>query len=164
MNTYSKTHRHPAQPSNISRANNRLLLIGCGKAKQAEPTAACDLYNGSLFRKRRAYAEATERPWWILSAKYGLVDPNVVLRPYDVALKDLSRVDRAAWAVGVTAQLLDQVTYDDMNLRDIVWEIHAGSDYTELLVDVAQAAGFNAYVPLKGMSQGQLMHWYTQYT
>jgi hypothetical protein len=36
------------------------------------------LYRSALFQGRRSYAEAAARPWFIISARYGLVDPDQV--------------------------------------------------------------------------------------
>jgi hypothetical protein len=35
------------------------------------------LYRSALFQGRRSYAEGSERPWFIASARYGLVDPPI---------------------------------------------------------------------------------------
>lgn len=59
-------------------------LIQCTKTKRDTPAEACELYDPSpLFRKMRAYAEAKGDPWYILSAKHGLVNPTTTLAPYD---------------------------------------------------------------------------------
>jgi hypothetical protein len=40
-----------------------------------------DLYVSPSFRKARAYVSTLEAPWRILSAKYGVVDPQSVIEP-----------------------------------------------------------------------------------
>lgn len=81
------------------------ILIPCGNAKLAHAAPARDLYTGSLFRLARRFAEA-RGPWWILSAKHGLVHPDTVLEPYNVTLQGPNREDYArVWATLVAGQV-----------------------------------------------------------
>jgi len=43
----------------------------------------------------------------ILSAQHGLVDPEEVLEPYDLTLRDLDAAERARWGSRVAHQLRD---------------------------------------------------------
>lgn len=74
-----------------------IVLVGCGKGKLPHAARAKDLYTGTLFRKCRAYAERFGDDWGILSAKHGLLLPGDLIRPYDLALQDLSLDDLEAW-------------------------------------------------------------------
>lgn len=65
-----------------------ILLVGCGKSKLPHPAAARDLYTGNLFRSARGYAEASGRPWLILSALHGVVEPEHEIDPYDLTMAD----------------------------------------------------------------------------
>lgn len=40
----------------------------------------------------------TDDSVWILSAKYGLLSPTQLVRPYDLKLSSLSKQERAAWS------------------------------------------------------------------
>src|SRR5690606_13413659 len=55
-----------------------IALVSCVSSKEPHAAPARDLYTSALFRKARAYAERNADAWYILSAKYGLVDPNRV--------------------------------------------------------------------------------------
>lgn len=46
-------------------------------------------------------------------------------------------------------------------LREVHCELHAGSDYADQLIDVLIAVGFSASWPVRGLTQGELMHFYT---
>lgn len=87
--------------------------------------AAKDLYRSELFRRRRLYAEASGRPWWIVSTEYGLVDPDEVIVPYDTRIVRLSLAARH--------QLADRVATDLERALGILagkrLEIHAGDEY-----------------------------------
>ena len=138
-------------------------LIGCGKKKRAERVAARDLYTGPLFRARREYAEATGAPWYVVSAKYGLLSPDQGVGPYDLTIKDLCEPDRAAWALCTIRAVLDDLT-DDTHLREVILEVHAGADYAEPLVEVARAAGFSTDWPVQGLGIGEQRAWYVELT
>src|SRR5207253_482463 len=45
-----------------------------------------DLYTSALWKARRTFADAADSRWYILSARYGLVDPDETLESYDEAL------------------------------------------------------------------------------
>lgn len=86
----------------------RIALIACSAAKQSVPMPAADLYTGSLFRLSRAWVErriasGAIADWGILSARHGLVAPDMVLEPYDVKLRD---VDGEKWFTTVHAALM----------------------------------------------------------
>lgn len=65
---------------------NPIVIIGCGARKQDVPCAARHLYTGTLFQAALAWALATahETDIRILSAKYGFVNLDATLHPYDV--------------------------------------------------------------------------------
>jgi uncharacterized protein DUF6884 len=136
-----------------------LFLIGCGKTKGQERDSARLLYRGSLFLKRRALVEAIGLPWWIISAKYGLVPPDVLIEPYDFRIDQYKPLDRAAWYLSVAAGLLDELTETGQPLRQIRAVILAGSDYADDLRDVLLAVGLSAECPMRGLGQGQQMAW-----
>jgi hypothetical protein len=61
------------------------LIISCSKLKidTKVPVNAVDLYKGYMFKK--AVLLARKRNWriYVLSAKYGLIDWNTKILPYD---------------------------------------------------------------------------------
>src|SRR5258708_10435270 len=87
------------------RANADLILVGCVKTKRQVPSAAADLFASPLFAGRRRYAVTSGRPWYILSAKFGLLAPEDVIGAYDVYLADQDLSYRRAWGEFVVAQL-----------------------------------------------------------
>lgn len=145
---------------------SRIILIGCGRAKQEGRHEAQDLYTGSLFRARRTYAERTGDPWYIISAKYGLVRPEQWIDSYDLTIDQLTPLNRAATYAGIAVQLLtelsDEAVPDDRTLRSIELEIHAGERYAEPLAEVLRAIGMSARTPMKHLSQGEQMRYYAK--
>jgi hypothetical protein len=149
-NAASKTIAAPSQPT-TSGPRRRIGLISCTKAKLSRPAPARELYSASdLFRKAAAYCDANLDGWFVLSAKYGLVEPERVLEPYDVTLKTMSSLERRRWGAQVAQQL--------RQLGDVALEAHAGAHYVRPLVE----AGVALDEPLRGLAIGQRKRWYLE--
>ena len=143
-------------PPPKSIADSDIILIGCVGRKASHPAPAKDLYQSELFRRRRRYAESTGRPWAILSARHGLLDPDAVVEPYDVTLTEMRRAERLAWGQRVFNQLQDQFGL----LAGKAFEIHAGSEYITPLRPLMAQAGAMLHAPLAGLRIGEQLHWY----
>jgi hypothetical protein len=136
----------------------RIGLVGCVKSKRASPAAAKDMYTSTLFAGRRRHVEASCDRWFILSALYGLVDPDQVIEPYDVTLTDQSEGDRRAWADSVITQLRRQLR----TLHGVEFEIHAGAAYRDHgLVDGLGALGATVDLPTESLNFGQQLAFYS---
>lgn len=118
--------------------------------------SAKDLYRSPLFRKRRAYAEASGKPWAILSALHGLIEPSQEIAPYDVRLSDLPRRDQIEWGFRTAAQLADRFRPVDGK----TFEIHAGAAYVRPLEPALERLGARVARPLEGLSIGRQLQWY----
>ena len=133
-----------------------VVLIGCVRTKRATPSAAAELFVSPLFEGRRRYAVAAGRPWFILSAKFGLLDPADVIGPYDVYLAGQSAAYRRAWGKFVAAQLAEC----ERELRGCTVEVHAGAAYLEPLQAPLAGMGATIVTPLAHLSIGQQLAWY----
>lgn len=141
-----------AEPAN-------LILVGCVKRKRSQPCPARDLYESPLWRGRREYAERSGAPWYILSAEYYLLAPEVWISPYDLALKDLKREERRAWSRRVLDEL--RVRFPDLAGKTV--ECHAGKHYLDNeLADGLRQAGAVVRRPLAGMRIGAQLRWYNE--
>jgi hypothetical protein len=135
----------------------RVGLVGCVATKRSEPTPARDLYASPLFAGRRTTVERSCDRWFILSAMHGLVPPDQVLAPYDLALGDLSAAERRRWSRAVLAELEDQLG----DLGGHVFEVHAGADYVEYGLSAGlREAGAQVARPLAGLALGEQLAWY----
>src|SRR5690606_4368286 len=117
---------------------------------------ARDLYTSALFRKARAYAERNADAWYILSAKYGLVDPNRVIEPYDVTLNRMGIGERRAWAAKVRFELEQIVQPGDTVV------MLAGAHYREGLMGALRRRGVQVQVPMEGLKIGEQLQWLSQ--
>lgn len=135
----------------------RLILLGCVSEKRDVSNPAKDLYVSDLWRKRRSYAEASGQPWRILSAEYGLVDPDQVIEPYDRALAREPRIYRRRWS----RQAADEVTTLLQTIGMQRVEVHAGAPYVESgLKQRLEGAGVEVLWPLRGLRFGEQKSWY----
>jgi len=130
-----------------------LCLVSCVSAKQAYPTQAKDLYVSPLFRKARACVEALGCPWYILSTKYGLVDPKTAIEPYEKTLKTMRAGERREWTRGAL-EALDPIL---PGVKSVT--ILAGKAYREHLEPELRRRGIIVNVPMEGMGIGSQLSW-----
>lgn len=65
----------------------KIALIACCKKKKESQCRACEMYQSTLFKLSYKYAEKTGcDEIYILSAKYGLLDKDKIIAPYDETL------------------------------------------------------------------------------
>ncbi len=126
------------------------IVVGCVKTKGERRARARELYTSPLFRKRRAFAESSERPWLILSAKYGLIRPEEKIDPYDVTIPGLSKGQKRELAELVAKQAKRLLAYSDPV------EVHASAPYAAIL----RSAGIDVDHVMKRKQIGQQLSWY----
>ena len=131
----------------------RVVLIACSKKKKRGVHAAADLYDSPLFRLAFIYAILERFDLrFILSAKYGLLEPRRPIRSYNRALSKMSKKGRRKWVCEVAG-----------GLREIVPKgseicILTGEDYRKELT--TELAGYYEFkVPMQGLSLGNQIRW-----
>lgn len=130
-----------------------LHLVSCVSKKAAAPAPARDLYLSDWFRKARAFVESRGGPWYVLSAKYGLVHPDEIIEPYDDTLTTMPISARKAWAERVARQL----ELEGFHARTIV--VLAGRRYREFLMPTLQRMADTVEVPMEGLGTGRQLAW-----
>ena len=150
--------RAPTKCEKIRDMNIRteICLLSCVGQKLPDPAPARDLYTSSWFVKARAFAEKTGQPWFVLSAKYGLVHPDDVIAPYDLTLNNMPVADRRTWANAVLSQLEPH-----LNSSGSVMFL-AGRRYREFLEPQLRGRGLNVAVPMEGLRIGEQLGWLTR--
>jgi hypothetical protein len=150
----------PASPQpSLSDTPVTAVLVGCVSRKERSARPARDLYRTELFRRRRAYAEASARPWYIVSALHGLLKPEQVVDPYDVRLSDLTWEERHALAAKVAEDLAREVG----PLAGCVFEVHAGEEYARMIAIGLRPHGVAITAPLRGLRIGEQLAWYGEH-
>ena len=128
-------------------------LISCVGKKRPNAAEAKELYDSALFAKSRKFVEQRCDSWFILSAKYGLVDPTHVIEPYEETLNTKSRRERDQWTDRVWATLRHRLRPDDRVT------ILAGERYRKNLVRLITEYGCHVDVPMKGLGIGRQLQW-----
>ncbi|RBY91057.1 DUF6884 domain-containing protein [Blastococcus sp. TF02A-30] len=132
----------------------RVLLVGCSNRKASGPAPARELFQGDGFRRARDRAVRMGVPWFVLSAKYGLLQADDVVAPFDVYLADQPAPYRAAWGEWVAAQLAIATP-----LAGVTVEVHAGDAYCAPLREPLGRLGATVAEPLAGLRQGERLAW-----
>lgn len=106
-----------------------VILVGAGPKMRNLRTEAENIYDDDSFLRRRKYARASGRPWFILSALYGLVKPDQILDPYRREFGAMPPRQRSVWA----SRVLDGLARRIGPLQGRVVEIQAEPDLAEFL-------------------------------
>lgn len=133
-----------------------IVLVACARQKRLQAAPARDLYISEWFRRARAYAEAFGDRWYILSAKYGLLEPETRIEPYDQTLSALSRTARAEWGSATAGQIRAV-----LGSRPVTLQMLAGRGYRDPLLP--HLAGYTIDVPMAGLGIGQQIAWLGQW-
>jgi hypothetical protein len=130
-----------------------VFLVSCVSRKKNVPLAAKELYDSAWFQKARMYVESTGSPWFILSAKYGVVDPEAVIEPYDETLNTMSVHQRREWSKKVLSELRKHLQSTDKVI------IFAGIKYREFLLRELRSLCSSVEVPMEGLRIGEQLSW-----
>jgi hypothetical protein len=144
-----------ARGGSMSDPSRTIYLVSCVSEKSPMPAQAKDLYKSDWFLKARDYVESTRSPWFILSAKYGLVPPDRILAPYELTLNKMRKSDRQKWATMVEAEMEISLPAVDRIV------LLAGARYREFLMDYLRRRVAMVEVPMEGLSIGRQLHYLT---
>ena len=132
---------------------NRIYLVSCVSKKRRHPAPAKGIYQSPWFNLARAWVEREGAPWYILSAKYGLVHPDTEIAPYDETLNKMGVAQRRDWAARIEIQMDETLP----NANEVV--VFAGLRYRENLNDYLQHRFKTVKVPMEGLRIGQQLSW-----
>lgn len=130
-----------------------VFLVSCVSQKKNVPLAAKELYDSAWFQRARMYVESTGSPWFILSAKYGVVDPEAVIEPYNETLNTMSVHRRREWSKKVLSELRKHLQSTDKVV------IFAGIKYREFLLRELRSLCSSVEVPMEGLRIGEQLSW-----
>jgi hypothetical protein len=126
----------------------KVALVSCSKKKKGYACKAKEIYSEStLFNKTASYVARKYFSWFIISAKYGLLNPEEVIEPYDVTLYNMSKDEIIDWSKKVADSLvclgIDKV------------DIYAGSLYRKYLIRFLDENNIKYNVPMQGLGIGK---------
>jgi len=142
---------HVAYELNAQRKT--LVILGCSKEKLHHKAKAIEMYQGTLFKLGCKYAESIKADIVILSAKYGILYPDQVIKPYNEQMT-FQKVE----------QFLNQITFR-MELRKIFEKPYTsiqafvGRLYLELLAPVWKVGCINFFGSDGLGGIGKVLHW-----
>lgn len=129
----------------VALRSGRVVLIGSSGAVGDAPDAVGRLFRSDGFAAARTHAVHSRLPWFVLSAKHGLLDPDDVVSPFAIQIDDQPAAYRTAWGEWVVAQLADRVQLDG-----VVVEVHGGVDFAQPLRQPLARRGAVLDIPLPG--------------
>lgn len=137
-------------------------FLSCTKSKRNHAAKPGDLYIDSpFFRKAREYAESNHDTWYILSAKYHLLDPDgPSIKPYDKTLSGAGVKEKREWAQTVHKQLQKEGLVSTNN----TFVFHAGRDYYDELLPLLENSPLEIEIPTDGLRYGETLAWYNDHS
>ena len=134
----------------------KIALIGCTSRKQDYSCPAIEMYTKSnYFNLKLDYCNKINvDEIFILSAKYGLLEPDIIIEPYTIHLKETSREYKLKWSKYVLKDLKEKT-----DLKNDEFIILAGADYMKYLIGHIP----NNYNPVKGLGIGQQMKFFKNF-
>jgi len=125
----------------------KIVLISCVSKKLNKKSKAKELYQSTLFHYNLNYAKSLNPDKiFILSAKYGLLDLEQEIEPYDKTLNNMSSKETKEWADKVLVQLKKSA---DLNKEEFIFL--AGNNYRKFLTPYIR----NYKIPMKGLGIGK---------
>ncbi len=88
-----------------------------------------------------------------MSAEHGLLDPRILIEPYDTTLNGAKVDDRFEWSERVIQQI------DQRDLRGDLAVVLAGDNYRRFLMDELHKRFAKVRVPMEGLMMGQQLSW-----
>lgn len=126
---------------------SKVVLISCVSMKLNKKSKAKDLYISPLFKMNLAYAKLLKpKKIFILSAKYGLVDLDEIISPYNLTLNTMKVKEIQMWAERVKTQMKGKI---DFKRDEIIFL--AGERYRKFLMPLFKTTR----VPLVGLGIGR---------
>lgn len=129
----------------------KIVLISCSSKKFSYLSKAKDLYTSSLFKYSLRYAQFLKpNNIFILSAKYGLLNINKIIKSYNVTLNKMSSEKLKKWSKSVLEKLEKH-----FNLSKDAFIFLAGNNYRKYLIPSIK----HWEVPMEGLRIGEQLRW-----
>lgn len=141
-------HVHP--PAITVRSFMLLALAG---AQARHPAPARELCTSTWFRLARDYVESQNCPWFLLSAKYGLLNPTEIISPYQPEVPAMGVRQRRSWARRIADEARRKLPYS----KQLV--LVAGVSYSKCLMPYLTEFSEQVSLPLAGLSVGFQCGW-----
>lgn len=133
---------------------SEIAILSCTKTKQDYECAAIEMYSKSqLFNKLVAYCSQHYDDIYILSAQYGLLKKDTIIKPYDLSLYDMSKQNRIDWSDEVYQSITTTLSVNDYLY------FFCGDIYRRYIIPRLITDGYVIDCPLKNMGIGKQLEW-----
>ncbi|MCF7887664.1 MAG: hypothetical protein K9L76_00140 [Candidatus Omnitrophica bacterium] len=134
----------------------KIILISCVSKKKPHKAKAKNLYMSTWFKYAFQYALSLKPDKiFILSAKYGLLNPERVIMPYNRTLNNMKSDQIKKWANNVVSMLKEKADLENDNFI-----ILAGKNYRRYLIPYIS----NYKIPMKELSIGYQLNFLKKHT
>ena len=140
-----RRHRPGVEDGPPAGETGRVVLVGSSGEVAGTARPARELFASTGFARAREHAVRSGHPWFVLSARHGLLDPDDVVGPFAVLIGDQPAGYRSAWAEWVVVSLADRVRLPGMTV-----EVHGGVDFAQALKGPLERRGARVEIPLPG--------------
>jgi len=138
------------------KAMKKVVLISCVSKKENKVCSAEKMYISPLYKMNLKYAKLfNPDEIFILSAKYGLLELNIEIEPYNETLNDKGKREVEEWAEEVYKKLLEK-----FNIKNTLFIFLAGEKYRKYLLPK-----LNHYeIPMNGLTIGKQLQFLKEKT
>jgi hypothetical protein len=125
----------------------RIVLISCVSKKLSHRAKAKDLYISTLFKLNLKYANKLSPDGiYILSAKYGLLNLDQEIDPYEQTLNNMRANEVKQWADRLIEQIRKAIVIEETDFVFLT-----GEKYRKYLIPYLSSV----QIPLKGLGIGK---------
>ena len=134
-----------------------MLKVGivADPARKTNGKALADMLfaRSPLYRYSAQYCRKNYNKFYVLSTKYGLIDPYKTIESYSLRLDQMTLEEVINWKAKVIIQILEEIP------TDAELYFHAGKSYRKQIVDLAEK-DYKVFEPMKNLGIGQQLQFY----
>lgn len=131
----------------------KIAIIPCTNQKTDSPGPAREVWKGSHFQFTLLHAETFYDKVLIMSYKYGFIDPDYEIEPYDINIQHQPAVERLKWW-----WLVREHIQEVAELKPELVAIYTGNfERDRIIKEFFQHGVRNIIVPWEGLGVGERM-------
>jgi len=120
--------------------SKRIAIINCKSKKQSYKCSAEQMYDISFqFRYQTDFIKEYYGEYLILSTKYGLIEPNTIIEPYELTLSQGARLKQTNKLFGTELELWVLKVKNQINILSEIYDeidLHISFSYLDPIKDI----------------------------
>lgn len=130
-----------------------VAIIPCTNQKSDEPGKARDVWIGNHFQLVLAHTEMFYDKILVMSYKYGLIDPDQWIEPYDIDMRTARAAERLRWWFGLKGDI-KKLSEE----KPLLVALYTGNlERTRIITEFIRNDIRQVIVPFEGATVGQRM-------